>query len=534
MHKMSILSPQGLIKVLAVLVFSLGLVTLGPTKSSYSQDKSLVIAAVTTPKGFDPDVWVPGMIESVVNVYEGLTRYGRKRDADGRLIIDSTVIEGHFAESWKVSEDGLEYTFKLREGVKSPYGNELTADDVVWGYEKSKPQKRTGAFLIRVARIANVEALSKYEVRYTLSAPNRIFLKVLAIYSPSLYDSTEVKKHVTAEDPWALKWLSANTAGFGAYHVSSLRPGEGAVFVANPNYYFDKPYYERIVYREVPSPASRAALIKAGQVQWAQAIPTLQLADLIEDPNVKVESDPGTGSVKIIMHAKMEPFNDVRVRRAVAFAVDYEAINEAVFKGLGSLTTSAIAPAFEGAIDVYKSEYNPEKAKALLAEAGHANGIDVTFEYADNWWWEEAVAIQLKESAAKAGIRVTLKRIPSTEMNARRGPGQRTVAFFPLLTNSFVLDPAYALALFAHTKGTQNMGDYDIPEFDKLIDDMVVERDYDKWIEMVAQSQRDYNDQARQVDVLYPGVFEVMAPCVTGWQWRPVNYPHWADLTCEK
>lgn len=534
MHRTGNPVPKIFLRVLLVVVFSFGVLTLSPTKSSFSQDKSLVIAAVTTPKGFDPDVWVPGMIESVVNVYEGLTRYGRKRDTDGRLIIDSSVIEGHFAESWTVSENGLQYTFKLREGVKSAYGNEMTSADVVWGIEKSKPQGRTGAFLMRVARIADVEALSKYEVRYTLSMPNRIFLKVLAIYSPTIYDSTEVKKHITDDDPWALKWLTTNTAGFGAYHLQSLRPGEGAVFISNPNYFFDQPYYERIVYREVPSAASRAALIKAGQVQWAQSIPTLQVTDLIEDPNVKVEKDPGTGSVKLLMHAKMEPFDDVRVRKAIRLAVDSDAINAAVFQGLGTPASSALAPAFEGSIDVYKSEYSPEKAKALLAEAGYPDGIDITFEYADNWWWEEAVAIQIRESAASAGIRITPKRIPSTDMNARRGPGQRTVAFLPLLTNSFVLDPAYAFALFAHTKGVQNMGDYEETAFDKLIDDIIVERDQDKWLQMVAEAQREYYDQARQVDVLYPGVFEVMAPCVTGWQWRPVNYPHWADLTCEK
>ncbi len=534
MHRISIPSPRVFLKIIVVFVLSVGVFMLGPTKSSYSQDKTLVIAAVTTPKGFDPDVWVPGMIESVVNVYEGLTRYGRKRDADGRLVIDSSVIEGHFSESWTVSEDGLQYTFKLREGVKSAFGNEMTSADVVWGIEKSKPQKRTGAFLMRVARISDVEALSKYEVRFTLSKPNRIFLKVLAIYSPTIYDSTEVKKHITDEDPWALKWLATHTAGFGAYHLQSLRPGEGAVFVSNPNYFYDQPHYQRIVYREVPSPASRAALIKAGQVQWAQSIPTLQVTDLIEDPNVKVEQDPGTGSVKLLMHAKMKPFDDVRVRKAVRLAVDSNAINAAVFQGLGTPASSALAPAFEGSIDVYNAEYSPEKAKALLAEAGYPDGIDITFEYADNWWWEEAVAIQIKESAAAAGIRITPKRIPSTDMNARRGPGQRTVAFLPLLTNSFVLDPAYAFALFAHTKGVQNMGDYEETAFDQLIDDMIVERDQDKWLQMVAESQRQYYDQARQVDVLYPGVFEVMAPCVTGWQWRPVNYPHWADLTCEK
>ncbi len=522
-----------LLRMSAVLVLTAFVIVSGHSKTAIAQADTLVIAAVTTPKGFDPDVWVPGMIESVVNVYEGLTRYGRKRDANGRIVIDSSVVEGHFAESWDVSDDGKVYTFKLREGVMSPFGNEMTAADVEWGWAKSKPQGRTGAFLIRVSRVETVVAVSKYEVRFTLNSPNGIFLKVLAIYSPTVYDSVEVKKHATEEDPWALKWLTTHTAGFGAYHLDSLRPGEGAVFVANPNYYFEAPYYKRVLFREVPSPASRAALIKAGQVQWAQNIPMQQMAELIADPNVKVEREPGTVSVKLLMHAKIEPFNDVRVRKAIQLAVDFEAMNEAVFLGLGELAYSPIAPAFEGHIKVYEPVFKPEEARQLLAEAGYPDGIDITFEYADNVWWEEAVAIQLKDSAAKAGIRITLKRIPSTEMNARRGPKQRTVAFLPLATNSFVLDPAYALSLFAHATGTQNIGDYELTEFDQLIDDMIVERDHDKWLQMVADAQRQYHDQARQIDVLYPGDYEVMAPCIVGWQWRPVNYPHWVDLHCE-
>ena len=96
------LSLKGLIKVVSVLVLSLGVVTLGPTKISFSQDKSLVIAAVTTPKGFDPDVWVPGMIESGVNVYEGLTRYGRKRGDDGRLIIHTAPNRWYDAYAYPV------------------------------------------------------------------------------------------------------------------------------------------------------------------------------------------------------------------------------------------------------------------------------------------------------------------------------------------------------------------------------------------------------------------------------------------------
>ena len=140
-----------------------------------AQEKTLVMAMSATPKGFDPDIWVPGHIEAAVNLYEGLTRYGTRTGANGKLEVDPSKIEPHLADSWTVSPDGKTYLFKLKRNVRSPYGNELTAQDIVWTYEKSAVQKRTGQFMRTAARIDKIEAVSKYEVRYTLSDANRIF-----------------------------------------------------------------------------------------------------------------------------------------------------------------------------------------------------------------------------------------------------------------------------------------------------------------------------------------------------------------------
>jgi ABC-type transport system substrate-binding protein len=101
-----------------------------------AQDRTLVIAMTGTPKGHDSDFWVPGQIESTVNVYEGLVRFGVKKGKDGRPEIDPGKIEPHLPK-WSVSRDGKVYVFRIRPGVKSPFGNELTSADVVWTYNKS-------------------------------------------------------------------------------------------------------------------------------------------------------------------------------------------------------------------------------------------------------------------------------------------------------------------------------------------------------------------------------------------------------------
>ena len=115
--------------------------------------KTLVVAGKGTPEGFDGDKRRPGTMTAVVNVYEGITRYGRIKNADGSEMLDSGVIEGHLATGWNVTDGGKKVTFNLRKGVKSFVGNEMTADDWVWSWNKSFHQKRTGNFIARVSNV---------------------------------------------------------------------------------------------------------------------------------------------------------------------------------------------------------------------------------------------------------------------------------------------------------------------------------------------------------------------------------------------
>lgn len=498
-----------------------------------AQTNTLVVAGVTTPKGIDGDVFLPGTLESVINIYEGLTDYGRIKDASGKEVLDASTVQPHLAESWTVSPDGKSYVFKLR-AAKSPHGNELRADDIVFGFQKSEEQKRTGLFLKTVALIDTVEKVSDKEVRFNLKAPNRAFLRTIQLYTPGIYDTKKVKEHATAADPMALQWIAQNSAGYGTYHLQQNRPGEGAVFVVNPNYFGKKPYYDRVVFREVPQPSNRAALVRSGDAQWAEQVPYQAIPDLMKDRNVKVEHAPGTGTAHMLMNPKYKPFDDVRVRRAMIYATDFDAINKTVFLGLGKRSRSYMPSLLPGHIEAYTYETDYAKAKQLLTEAGHPNGIEVTLEYSDNNWWEEALSIQYAESAAKAGIKVTPKRIPSTEMNMRRGPGQRTIPFFTYLTTPFVLDPGFSFYLSAHRDGSNNTAAYYRKEMDDLIDRIVVEQDDAKWKALLAEGQKMHAEDAIYIDTFYPGVYAVMAPCVTGWVWRPVPFTYWRDLRCER
>lgn len=503
--------------------------------AAQAADRTFIFAYTATPASFDTDNWQAGMLESAVNVYENLTKHSIVTDASGREVLDSANVEPHMATSWDIRDGGRVITFKIRKGVKSPFGNELSAHDVAHSWAMAADRKKTGNFMRTVGRVGSVEATADDEVTFTLTTPNAIFPRILTTVFPALVDSKHVKQFATDDDKWAAKWMAKNTAGFGPYHVESVRPGEGAVFTLNKNYFSDEPFFNRIVFREIPSAASRAALVKSGQIHWADQMPIQQLVDLSKDPNVKVDSVPGTGAATLRMNPNFPPFDDIRVRKAIIHAMDYDAIGEAVFRGLGERSDSILAPAFG---EYYTPAHNYgtdfDKARQLLSEAGHGNGLDIQLEYTDNWWWEEPLVIQAKDSLAKVGINVSLKRIPKAEMNSRRRAGTRDIPFFPHLANAFVLAPGYAFYLSAHQAGSSNVNDYKSDMFDATVDELIAETDNAKRVELAKKAQQIHADDATFVITHFPKTYAVTAPCISGWLWHQHDRLVWKHLRCDE
>ncbi len=494
--------------------------------------RTLIVAEKGTPEGMDGDALKGNTQPCVVQCYEGLTRYGRTT-RDGRPYLDPTKIEGHLAESWTVSPDGKRYVFKLREGVKSARGNELTSADVEWGWNKSFAQKRTGNFIANVSNVVpnGVKALSKYEVEFNLEAPSAIFLNALTLYTPGIYDTTEVKKHITADDPWALKWIDQNTAAFGAYHMQELRPNEQAVFVANPNYFRGAPYFERVVFRAVPSAGSRLTLLKSRQVQWIERPSTQQVVDLRTDRNVKVQDSFGRSMASIRMNVGIKPFDDKRVRQAMNHAVDRALIKKSVFFDLADEARS-IVPPFLGGYDPshFKYPFDQTKAKALLAEAGYASGFEVELLYGSEYWWEEPLCVQVSDQLKAVGITAKPTKITLADLRARGAINRMDMPLFAFEDGPIVLDPVYSMYLLTHSKGVSNRARYASPVVDKLIDEGRQTLDREKRYALMSEAQRVWMDDAPWLLTVYPTLFEAMAPNIVGWTPHPDDHERWADL----
>jgi ABC-type transport system substrate-binding protein len=500
--------------------------------AAQGQGATLVVAAQRTPEGFDGDALRPGTQEVVVQTYEGLVRYARRKAADGTEELESTKYEGHYAESWTVSADGRVVRFKLRNGIRSPFGNELTAEDVVWGYKKSVAQKRTGGFLMEVAKVTDVVAVGRYDVEYRLSAPSAFLFPILTLYAPGIYDSTEMKKHATAEDPWALRYLETRTAGFGAYHVESVTGGEQAVFVANPNYFLGPPHFRRVVYRAVPSAANRALLMRSGQVQWTENLSPQAVEEMARDPRFRVAAKPHRGAAALALNPAFPPFDNPKVRQAVGWAIDREVINRAVFGGRGVIANTIVPPYIEGAAqDMHPfPRRDVGRARQLLAEAGFPNGVDVELIHAELVGWEEPFAIQAKAMLDEVGIRTTLRKISPTELRTRNAIGRRDMPFHTAEDGPIVLDAAYTTFIVARTGGTSNRSAYSDPELDKRIDLVGETLDDTARLAMGRDIQRDWLNAATYILTAFRPLHEVMPRNIVGFVWYPYEHERWVDL----
>lgn len=504
-------------------------------------DRTLIVAASGTPGSLDGDIFTANMQATVTNVYDQLVTYGYKDSsfefANGAREIVPDQVQGKLAESWTVAPDGLSVDFKLREGVLSYFGNELTSADVVWSWDKSAAQGRTGAFIGRVSNVASVEAIDTYTVRFNLNNPSPVLIAALSIYVPSIYDSTETQTHATAEDPFAAEWLKQNTAGFGPYHLESITPDEQAVFVANPNYWGEQPFFQRVIYRAVPDAANRAVLLQAGEVDYIENPTFRQIVELREADGVKVQSVVGNQQARILMNPSFEPFDDKRVRQAINYALDHEATLDIVFEGLSTQATSPVTPGFACFTDefwVYNRDL--DKARELLAEAGYADGLEIELIYSGVWWWEEPWAIQAQSQLAEVGIDVTLTRIENAEMTSRAATGTRNLPFFTFYEQSIALDPGYALFLNSHPNGASDRNDYGKtnPEFVALVEAGNQTLDPEERCEYFRQAQQIHVDDASWVYGAMMGTHVAQKAELNGWVWWADNNVRWYDLYRER
>ncbi|MEQ8967925.1 MAG: ABC transporter substrate-binding protein [Azospirillaceae bacterium] len=319
---------------------------------------TLVIGMPLEPPHLDPTAGAAAAIDEVVyaNLFESLTR------------IDETgAVNPGLAESWDVSEDGLVYTFHLREGVTYHDGTAFAADDVKFALDRARAEESTNAQKGYFAAIDTVTVVDDRTVEVRLSRPDGLFL-----FNMGSGDAAIVAPESAATN-------TTEPVGTGPYRFADRVEGDRIALVRDPDYTGpDDVYFERVIFRFVPDPAAQVAGLLAGDIDVVANIGAPEsLARFEADDRFALMIGTTEGETVMSANWRREPFDDPRVRQAIMHAVDRQAIVDGAMFGYGTPIGSHFAPhnpAYVDLTDLYP--HDPERARALLAEAGLADGFE--------------------------------------------------------------------------------------------------------------------------------------------------------------
>ncbi|MCK5289191.1 MAG: peptide-binding protein, partial [Candidatus Omnitrophica bacterium] len=289
-------------------------------------------------------------------IFNGLVKY----DTD-------LTITGDLAESWVVSEDGLEITFNLRKGVKWHDGVEFTADDVKFGFETIINENTLTAYKEDYLQVKKVEVIDKYTFRVNYEKP---FAPALSTWGSLVV----LPKHLLEGKDITKVDFARNPVGMGPFKFSKWVAGQEVVLTSNHNYFDGRPYLDRYIYRIIPDSATRFMELKAGGVDQ-MGLSALQYRKQTTTSYFKENFQkfkyPTFNYTYMGFNLKHPWFKDRMVRQAIGYAIDKKEIIKGVLFGLGNPATGPYVPnTWPYNPDVKKYNYNPEKAKSLLEEAG--------------------------------------------------------------------------------------------------------------------------------------------------------------------
>ncbi|UWR45259.1 ABC transporter substrate-binding protein [Phaeobacter inhibens] len=349
---------------------------------------TVTVALQLEPPHLDPTSAAAGAIDQVLysNVFEGLTRF----------MGDGSVVPG-LAESWEISEDGLTYTFTLQDGVTFHDGSTMDAEDVKFSLDRARAEDSTNAQKALFADIASVDVVDPLTVKLTLSQPNGNLLFNLAwgdavIVAPETIDT-----------------IKTAPVGTGAFTFTNWVQGDRIDLARNPDYWGEAPALSAATFKFISDPTAAFAAMMAEDIDAFSAFPAPEnLPQFEADPRFQVLIGSTEGETILSINNKQAPFDNPKVRAAVAHAIDRQAIIDGAMFGYGTPIGSHFAPHNPAYVDLTgTSAHDPEKSRALLAEAGLADGFTTTLHLPPPSYARrggEIIAAQLAEVGITAEI----------------------------------------------------------------------------------------------------------------------------------
>ena len=351
-------------------------------------------------------------------------------DADG-----NSKIVPSLAESWDISDDGLEYTFHLRQGVKFHNGNDFTAEDVAYTFHRMLTveggvntefiDQIKGADELLAGEtdtLEGVEVVDDYTIKVTLKEPFAGFLASISSPGVSIYDSeaTEAAGDQFGMDP-------AVTVGTGPFEFSSWSFNNQLVLTRNEDYWKGASGLPGVVIKIIPDTETQSMMFESGELDILDLDYAADSADrFTETYPDQIVQGPRVGIVYFTMNFNKEPFQDVRVRKAVQMSIDRQAILDALYGGRGQVEQGIFPHGLIGFNpDQEEIKYDPEAAKALLAEAGYADGFDMEIAADSSASDTMTMALEIvSDQLAEVGIRAEIKNYDESTWLETRKSGE--------------------------------------------------------------------------------------------------------------
>ncbi|MBX7267257.1 ABC transporter substrate-binding protein [Micromonospora sp. Llam7] len=423
------------------------------------------------------------------------------------------------ATGWTTSDDQLTWTFTLREGVTFSDGSPLTAEDVVYSYNRIIDEKLNNAY--RFGTVKSVAAPDPTTVVVTLNAPTPNLLanlggfKGVAIVQKSNVESGEV---------------TTKPVGSGPFAVDSYTSGDSIRLVRNDNYWGEKPKLDGVTFTFVSDPTVALQNLQGGEVQWTDNLPPQQVAALLDGDDPTVQSVPSTDYWYLALNQAREPYDDVNVRRAIAFALDREAITKAAKFGLATVNQTAIPQNSAFYYEYAPFSHDVNQARQLLDQAGVSDlsmDLMVTSEYPETVTAAQVIASQLEA----IGVTVEIRTLDFAQWLDEQGAGNFDSFMLGWLGN---IDPDEFYYAQHHSGGTFNFHKYANPTVDRLLDQARTETDQAARKQQYDQVAKQIVDDASYIYLYNPDVAQGWSKQVTGYEVRTDRAIRFRDVALAK
>ncbi len=381
---------------------------------------------------------------------------------------DGKDVQPGLATAWKASDDGLSYTITLRTDVKFSDGTPMTAEDVKWSLDRAANPKN-GIWNFLLASVDSIAVAAPDTITIKLKQPDPVLIKTLATFNTAILPQKAYEAAPGATDEEKAKAFAEHPIGTGPFKFVSWERNVSMKLERNANYWRKDasgnqlPYLDGIEFVTIPDDATRILKLQAGEVDGAEFIPYARVAELKADPNLKMELFPSTKVTYLTMNVRptfkdgaKNPMSDPKVRQAMNYAIDKDALIKIVTFDVAKPMISfmsSVTPYNSGTGPVFP--FDQAKAKALLAEAGYADGLDVSCLALAGGADDAAILSTIQQMWSQVGIRLSIEQVDNATRTDRYRAGD-----FQMRTGSWtddIADPNEITSYFAYFPNIESL-----------------------------------------------------------------------------